>query len=176
MNVKIAGHDRPVRAPGALPSPIGLLPASENAKWVGMLVSFALGLILSTAHIAGSPAPFGLAFLAAMGYGSGGALCLAGCALGYFAAFGVATGTQLAAGCCLIFLTAYFLRSHPFVQTRWYPSAVSAAAYILTRLVLCLLTDNRNTNRKNHTVRSGECSCGNGCLQQILSVDTAVFS
>ena len=71
MNVKIAGHDRPVRAPGALPSPIGLLPASENAKWVGMLVSFALGLILSTAHIAGSPAPFGLAFLAAMGYGSG---------------------------------------------------------------------------------------------------------
>lgn len=140
MNVKIAGHDRPVRAPGALPSPIGLLPASENAKWVGMLVSFALGLILSTAHIAGSPAPFGLAFLAAMGYGSGGALCLAGCALGYFAAFGVATGTQLAAGCCLIFLTAYFLRSHPFVQTRWYPSAVSAAAYILTRLVLCLLT------------------------------------
>ena len=25
MNVKIAGHDRPVRAPGALPSPIGLL-------------------------------------------------------------------------------------------------------------------------------------------------------
>ena len=36
--------------------------------------------------------------------------------------------------------------------------------------------DNRNTNRKNHTVRSGECSCGNGCLQQILSVDTAVFS
>lgn len=140
MNVKIAGHDRPVRAPGALPSPIGLLPASENAKWVGMLVSFALGLILSTAHIAGSPAPFGLAFLAAMGYGSGGALCLTGCALGYFAAFGVATGTQLAAGCCLIFLTAYFLRSHPFVQTRWYPSAVSAAAYILTRLVLCLLT------------------------------------
>ena len=140
MNVKIAGHDRPVRAPGALPSPIGLLPASENAKWVGMLVSFALGLILSTGHIAGSPAPFGLAFLAAMGCGSGGALCLAGCALGYFAAFGVATGTQLAAGCCLIFLTAYFLRSHPFVQTRWYPSAVSAAAYILTRLVLCLLT------------------------------------
>ena len=108
MNVKIAGHDRPVRAPGALPSPIGLLPASENAKWVGMLVSFALGLILSTAHIAGSPAPFGLAFLAAMGYGSGGALCLAGCALGYFAAFGVATGTQLAAGCCLIFSDGIF--------------------------------------------------------------------
>lgn len=26
------------------------------------------------------------------------------------------------------------------MQTRWYPSAVSAAAYILTRLVLCLLT------------------------------------
>ncbi|MFR5421666.1 MAG: hypothetical protein ACLTG4_06795 [Oscillospiraceae bacterium] len=137
MHVKIAGHDQPVRAPGALPSPIGLLPASENAKWVGMLVSFALGLILSTAHIAGSPAPFGLAFLAAMGYGSGGALCLVGCALGYFAAFGVATGTQLAAGCCLTFLTAYFLRSHPFVQTRWYPPAVSAALY--TRLVLYLL-------------------------------------
>lgn len=119
---------------------MGLLPASDNAKWVGMLVSFALGLILSTAHIAGSPAPFGLAFLAAMGYGSGGALCLVGCALGYFAAFGVASGTQLAAGCCLTFLTAYFLRSRPFVQTRWYPPLVSAAAYIPTRLVLYLLT------------------------------------
>ena len=105
-----------------------------------MLVSFALGLILSTAHIADSPAPFGLAFLAAMGYGSGGALCLVGCALGYFAAFGVASGTQLAAGCCLTFLTAYFLRSRPFVQTRWYPPLVSAAAYIPTRLVLYLLT------------------------------------
>ena len=119
---------------------MGLLPASDNAKWVGMLVSFALGLILSTAHIADSPAPFGLAFLAAMGYGSGGALCLVGCALGYFAAFGVASGTQLAAGCCLTFLTAYFLRSRPFVQTRWYPPLVSAAAYIPTRLVLYLLT------------------------------------
>ena len=140
MNVRIAGGDRPVRAHGTSLSPIGLLPASDNAKWVGMLVSFALGLILSTAHIAGSPAPFGLAFLAAMGYGSGGALCLVGCALGYFAAFGVASGTQLAAGCCLTFLTAYFLRSRPFVQTRWYPPLVSAAAYIPTRLVLYLLT------------------------------------
>lgn len=140
MNVRIASGDRPVRAHGTSLSPIGLLPASDNAKWVGMLVSFALGLILSTAHIAGSPAPFGLAFLAAMGYGSGGALCLVGCALGYFAAFGVASGTQLAAGCCLTFLTAYFLRSRPFVQTRWYPPLVSAAAYIPTRLVLYLLT------------------------------------
>lgn len=140
MNVRIASGDRPVRAHGTPLSPIGLLPASDNAKWVGMLVSFALGLILSTAHIAGSPAPFGLAFLAAMGYGSGGALCLVGCALGYFAAFGVASGTQLAAGCCLTFLTAYFLRSRPFVQTRWYPPLVSAAAYIPTRLVLYLLT------------------------------------
>ena len=139
MNVRIAGGDRPVRAHGTPLSPMGL-PASDNAKWVGMLVSFALGLILSTAHIAGSPAPFGLAFLAAMGYGSGGALCLVGCALGYFAAFGVASGTQLAAGCCLTFLTAYFLRSRPFVQTRWYPPLVSAAAYIPTRLVLYLLT------------------------------------
>ncbi len=108
MNVRIAGGDRPVRAHGTPLSPMGLLPASDNAKWVGMLVSFALGLILSTAHIAGSPAPFGLAFLAAMGYGSGGALCLVGCALGYFAAFGVASGTQLAAGCCLIFFDGVF--------------------------------------------------------------------
>ena len=53
MNVRIAGGDRPVRAHGTPLSPMGLLPASDNAKWVGMLVSFALGLILSTAHIAG---------------------------------------------------------------------------------------------------------------------------
>ena len=33
MDVKTEGRARPVRAPGALSSPIGLLPASENAKW-----------------------------------------------------------------------------------------------------------------------------------------------
>ena len=33
MNVRIAGGDRPVRAHGTSLSPMGLLPASDNAKW-----------------------------------------------------------------------------------------------------------------------------------------------
>ena len=44
MNVRIAGGDRPVRAHGTPLSPMGLLPASDNAKWVGMLVSLRSGL------------------------------------------------------------------------------------------------------------------------------------
>ena len=35
--------------------------------------------------------------------------------------------------------------------------------------------DDRNTDRQDHAVRSGECCRRNGCLQKILSVDTAVF-
>ena len=48
MNVRIAGGDRPVRAHGTPLSPMGLLPASDNAKWVGMLAVSYTHLTLPT--------------------------------------------------------------------------------------------------------------------------------
>lgn len=113
---------------------------SDAPHWVGLLLSFALGMIISTVHIGETPAPFGLALLTAVGYGAGGALCLAGNMLGYFAAFGITAGTQMSAGCLLVFTASYFLRNHWIVHAKWYPPALATCAYTLTRLVIYALT------------------------------------
>ena len=91
----------------ALEGPARLATAANAPRWVGLLLSFALGMILATVRVGNAPAPFGLALLATMGYGAGGALCLLGNLAGYFAAFGVTAGTQMSAGCVLVFTTAY---------------------------------------------------------------------
>lgn len=117
-----------------------LATAAQAPQWVGLLLSFALGMILATVRVGNAPAPFGLALLATMGYGTGGALCLLGNLAGYFAAFGITAGTQMSAGCVLVFTTAYFLRNHWLVQSKWYPPALSMCAYALTRLTIYALT------------------------------------
>lgn len=117
-----------------------LAMAAQAPQWVGLLLSFALGMILATVGLGNAPAPFGLALLATMGYGTGGALCLLGNLAGYFAAFGITAGTQMSAGCVLVFTSAYFLRNHWFVQSKWYPPVLSMCAYALTRLTIYALT------------------------------------
>lgn len=117
-----------------------LATAAAAPQWVGLLLSFALGMILATVRVGNAPAPFGLALLATMGYGTGGALCLFGNLAGYFAAFGITAGTQMSAGCVLVFTTAYFLRNHWLVQSKWYPPVLSMCAYALTRLTVYALT------------------------------------
>ena len=124
----------------ALEGPARLVKSAHAPQWLGLLLSFSLGMILSTVHVGNAPAPFGLALLATMGYGSGGALCLLGDMAGYFAAFGVTAGTQMSAGCVLVFTTAYFLRNHWVVQSKWYPPVLSMSAYALTRLTIYALT------------------------------------
>lgn len=117
-----------------------LATAAQAPQWVGLLLSFALGMILATVRVGNAPAPFGLALLATMGYGKGGALCLFGNLAGYFAAFGITAGTQMSAGCALVFTAAYFLRNHWLVQSKWYPPVLSMCAYALTRLTVYALT------------------------------------
>ena len=124
----------------ALEGPARLATAANAPRWVGLLLSFALGMILATVRVGNAPAPFGLALLATMGYGAGGALCLLGNLAGYFAAFGVTAGTQMSAGCVLVFTTAYFLRRHWIVHSKWYPPVLAMAAYALTRLTIYALT------------------------------------
>lgn len=124
----------------ALEGPARLATAAHAPQWVGLLLSFALGMILATVRVGNAPAPFGVALLATMGYGAGGALCLLGNMAGYFVAFGITVGTQMSAGCVLVFMTAYFLRSHWLVRSKWYPPVLSMCAYALTRLTIYALT------------------------------------
>ena len=58
----------------ALEGPSRLATAANAPRWVGLLLSFTLGMILATVRVGNAPAPFGLALLATMGYGAGGAL------------------------------------------------------------------------------------------------------
>lgn len=108
--------------------------------WAELLLCFVFGLVLSAVRVANSPAPFGTAVLTALGYGAGGFFCLAGCMLGYFAAFGFLAGTQMSCGCVLVFLITYFLRESWLLRTRWFPALLSTLAYGVTRVSLYLLT------------------------------------
>ncbi len=108
--------------------------------WVELLLCFVMGLVLSAASVAKAPSPFGTAMVTALGYGAGGFLCLLGCTVGYFAAFGFLAGTQMACGCVLVFLIGYFLRDNWLMKTRWFPALLATLAYGTTRVSLYLLT------------------------------------
>ena len=137
MDVK---RTRQSRREGAAFGPEQWAAAAHIPQWAGIALCFALGLILSAARVGNAPAPFGVAMLATVGYGSGGAFCMLGCILGYFAACGFMAGTQMACGCALVFTTSYFLRRHWLIRSRWYPPALSMIAYGLTRLSIYALT------------------------------------
>ncbi len=108
--------------------------------WAELLLCFVMGLVLSAARVANAPAPFGTAMLTALGCGAAGFLCLLGCTLGYFAAFGFLAGVQMSCGCVLVYLITYFLRESWLMRSRWFPTLLSTTAYGLTRLSLYLLT------------------------------------
>ena len=110
------------------------------SKWTELSICFGLGLVLSAAKIGLNCAPFGLAMLAVLGFGSGGFVCLIGAVAGYFAAFGFTIGTQMAAGCVLTFASLYFMRNSRFVFSAWTPPVVSMAAYGMTRLTVLAFT------------------------------------
>ena len=99
-----------------------LMKAIRAPSWAEYLFCFALGLILSAAPIAGSPAPFGLAMLAVIGFGICGFLFFTGAAIGYYAGFGFIAGTQMVGGCMLVFVLSCFLRESNLVQSRIYPA------------------------------------------------------
>ena len=60
-----------------------LMKAIRAPVWVESLLCFGMGLILSAAPIAGSPAPFGIAMLAVLGIGADGFLFFLGASIGY---------------------------------------------------------------------------------------------
>ena len=117
-----------------------LMKAIRAPSWAEYLFCFALGLILSAAPIAGSPAPFGLAMLAVIGFGICGFLFFTGAAVGYYAGFGFIAGTQMVGGCMLVFVLSCFLRESNLVQSRIYPAVSATIAYGATRVALYWMT------------------------------------
>ena len=117
-----------------------LTRAIHAPVWVEQFICFSLGLLLSAAPVAGSPAPFGIAMLAVLGFGSGGFLFLIGALIGYSAGFGFVAGTQMIGGCMLVFTISYFLRQSKLTTTRAYPVCISTIAYGITRATLYWLT------------------------------------
>ena len=113
-----------------------LIKAIHAPAWAEYLVCFGLGLLLSAAPIAGSPAPFAVAMLAVLGFGTGGFLFFAGAAVGYYAGFGFIAGTQMTGGCMITFLASFFLRSCRMQRARLYPVVSAVSAYGITRVAL----------------------------------------
>ena len=110
------------------------------SKWAELLGCFLLGLVLSAAKLGSGCGPFGIAMTATLGYGSGGLFCLLGSMTGYYAAFGFTVGTQMAAGCTLVFSACYLLRNHRSIFEKWTPAVISVSAYGLTRVAVSALT------------------------------------
>lgn len=117
-----------------------LIKAIHAPAWAEYLICFGLGLLLSAAPIAGSPAPFAVAMLAVLGFGTGGFLFFAGAAVGYYTGFGFIAGTQLTGGCMLTFLASFFLRSCHLKRARLYPVVSAVSAYGITRVALYLIS------------------------------------
>ena len=117
-----------------------LARAIRAPAWAEYLVYFGLGLVLSAAPIAGSPAPFGIAMLAVLGFDAGVFLFFTGTAVGYYAGFGFLAGTQMIGGCMLVLVLSYFLRSSKMVRSRLYQIICAAAAYGVTRAALYCMT------------------------------------
>ena len=117
-----------------------LLKAIRAPTWAEYLVCFGLGLVLSAASVAGSPAPFGIAMLATLGFGTGGFLFFVGAAVAYYAGFGFLAGTQMVGGCMLVFIASYFLRQSKLTFSRLYPVMAATAAYGITRVALYWMT------------------------------------
>ena len=117
-----------------------LARAIRAPAWAEYLVYFGLGLVLSAAPIAGSPAPFGIAMLAVLGFDAGVFLFFTGAVVGYYAGFGFLAGTQMIGGCMLVLVLSYFLRSSKMVRSRLYQIICAAAAYGVTRAALYCMT------------------------------------
>ena len=117
-----------------------LMRAIRAPAWAEYLLYFGLGLLLSAAPIAGSPAPFGIAMLAVLGFDAGGFLYFVGAAVGYYAGFGFIAGTQMIGACMIVFVVSCFLRDNRLTRSRLYPIISSTVSYGLTRVVLYLIS------------------------------------
>ena len=94
--------------------------------------SFFLGLCLGAGRLFTGAGPFGMAGVAASGWGLRGFLNLLGASVGYFIAGGVYPGVRYVAACFLIFTLGFITQSLEMRRQRWFMPLVSAAVAGLT--------------------------------------------
>ena len=94
--------------------------------------SFLLGLSLGTARLFTGAGPFGMAGVAAAGWGLRGFLTLLGAAVGYFIAGGVYPGVRYVAASFLIFTLGFVTQSLAVRRQRWFMPLVTGAVAALT--------------------------------------------
>lgn len=85
------------------------------------------GFLLSCGTLAGSPAPFALAFLATAGGGLRGLCCLVGATLGYLTMHPMAQGLQMSSTGILIYVCSYIFGTLWVTKRSWFRCLVSGA-------------------------------------------------
>ena len=114
--------------------PARWVQAIQAPQWAEMVLYFAIGLLLSAAPFANSPAPFALSMVSVTGYCSGGIWCLAGSTIGYCLAFGTNAGSQMSCGCFIVLMVSFLFRKKQIQRRLLFRVAVSMLAYGITRL------------------------------------------
>lgn len=107
----------------------------ECAVCVGLMLS---GFVLSCGNLAGRPAPFALALVAAAGGGIRGLCCLLGAAAGYLTMQEFSQGLEMASSGILIYICAYVFDSLWVARTAWFPCVAAAVMTAAVGLIFLL--------------------------------------
>ena len=84
-----------------------------------------LGLAMGAGRLFSSAGPFGMAAVAAAGWGLQGLMCLLGTTAGYFVSGGIFPGVRYVAASFLIFTAGFITQGLPFRKSRWFMPLVT---------------------------------------------------
>ncbi len=102
------------------------------AQW---FIRFLLAATLATGEVFAGAAPFGLAFVGASGAGNQGFAAMAGAVCGYLLSRGLEDGLRYAAGCVLVFSTAFAFLDLGVYKKSWFMPVVAGGFNAVTGLV-----------------------------------------
>ena len=98
-------------------------------------IRFLLGATLATGEIFDGAAPFGLAFVGASGAGNEGFAAMVGAMAGYLLSRGLEDGLRYAAGCILVFATAFAFYDLSLCKRPWFMPLTTGVFNAVTGLV-----------------------------------------
>lgn len=98
-------------------------------------IRFFLGATLATGEVFGGAAPLGLAFVGASGAGNEGFAAMVGAMAGYLLSRGLEDGLRYAAGCILVFATAFAFYDLALYKRPWFMPLTAGAFSAATGLV-----------------------------------------
>ncbi len=100
--------------------------AVRGRPWLIQGAYLLLGLPMGAARLFGGPGPFGLAAVAASGFGLGGFLCLMGVITGYLIGAGLLAGVRYVATSLLIFTAGFVTQGLAVRRQRWFMPLLAA--------------------------------------------------